>query len=341
MIRRYLAVGLLALVSALGLPPEIARAADGAVILMYHRFGEAQFPSTNIRLEQFEEHLAELKSGEYQVLPVPEILQRLRSGEGVPDRTVGITIDDGYLSIFDEAWPRFKKAGFPFTVFIATEPIDQKLRSHMSWDQIRTLKADGVTVGGHTVSHGHMPRATATVNKQEIERSNQRFVAELGTAPTIFAYPFGEASRSLENLVQSAEYTAAFGQHSGVLHRRANQYYLPRFALNERFGTIERFRLVVNALPLPVVDITPADPTIGTNNPPAFGFTVAEPVENLSRLRCFSSNGAKVEMERLPPRRFEIRIAEPFAVGRSRINCTMRTASGRFRWFGMQYFVPN
>lgn len=316
-------------------------AADGAIIIMYHRFGETEFPSTNIRLDQFDAHLDELKNGDYTVMAIPEILQRLQAGAGVPEQTVGITIDDGYRSIFDKAWPRLSKAGFPFTVFIATEPIDGNRKSYMSWTQIRQLRDSGVTIGAHTVSHRHMPRASEAVNKNEIDSSNRRFIDELGAVPSLFSYPFGEASLALQRLAKSAGYIASFGQHSGVLHRRSNPYYLPRFALNEQFGEIGRFRMIINTLPLPVVDITPANPTLGANNPPDFGFTVAKPLPNLARLRCFPSNGAAVKMERLPPRRFEIRIAKPFAAGRSRINCTLRTDSGRFRWFGMQYFVPN
>ena len=57
-----------------------AGAADSAVILMYHRFGESAFPSTNIRLAQFEAHIAELASGPYTVMSVPDIVAAIREG---------------------------------------------------------------------------------------------------------------------------------------------------------------------------------------------------------------------------------------------------------------------
>ncbi len=76
--------------------PPPASAADSAVLVMYHRFGEDDIPLTNTRLEQFEAHLNELKTGGYTVLPVPEIVAALKAGKPLPDRTVGITIDDAY-----------------------------------------------------------------------------------------------------------------------------------------------------------------------------------------------------------------------------------------------------
>ena len=84
-------------------------AADHAVILMYHRFGEDQYPSTNVRLEQFEEHLEVLAQGQYNVLPLDDIVAHLQSGEPLPDRTVAITIDDAYLSVYEQAFPRLQR----------------------------------------------------------------------------------------------------------------------------------------------------------------------------------------------------------------------------------------
>ena len=59
---------------------------SAAVLLMYHRFGEDDLPSTSIRLEQFEAHLAELKSGGYQVLPLPQIVAALRDRKPLPEK---------------------------------------------------------------------------------------------------------------------------------------------------------------------------------------------------------------------------------------------------------------
>ena len=59
-------------------------AADSAVIVMYHRLDEANFPSTNIRLEQFDAHIAELKSGGFNVRPVADIIDAVKSGKSIP-----------------------------------------------------------------------------------------------------------------------------------------------------------------------------------------------------------------------------------------------------------------
>ncbi len=94
--------------------------ASSAVVFMYHRFAETDFPSTNIRGPQFEAHLRELSNGKYTVMGVPEIVDALQNGKGLPDYAIGITVDDAYRSVYDVAWPAFKKHNMPMTVFVAS-----------------------------------------------------------------------------------------------------------------------------------------------------------------------------------------------------------------------------
>lgn len=320
--------------------PGTSAANNGAVILMYHRFGEDSLPSTSVRLEQFEAHLAELTSGRYHVMALPEIVARLRRGEALPDRAVAITVDDAAVSVYSEAWPRLKAAGLPFTLFVSTEPLDLNLAGTMSWAQLREMAADPlVSVGNHGHGHAHMAWQDAAAQRREIEQAAARLRAELGAAPALFAYPYGEMSSALRQHVIEAGFEAAFGQHSGAAGATADRFALPRFPLNEAYGDMERFRLVANTLPLPVADITPADPAIAEpgQNPPNVGFTVTAPLGNLDALQCFASAGAP-EMTRLGER-IELRFAAAFPAGRARINCTLPADGGRWRWFGTQFVV--
>jgi len=318
--------------------PAPALAAESASIVVYHRFGENNFPSTNIRLEQFEAHIAELKSGPYTVLPVSEIVDAIRTGRDLPDRTVGITVDDGYLSIYTEAFPRLQAAGLPFTVFVSTDPIDRGFSGFVSWDQIREMRDAGVTIGAHTATHLHMPANTVARNREDMTRANARYVEELGSVPELFAYPFGEARLGIQELVREIGHEAAFGQHSAPLDASSDPLYMPRFALNEAFGNMDRFRLVTNTRPIPHSDITPKDPTL-TTNPPLFGFTRTDMSEPLSGLACYAADQGKVKVEQLGPR-IEVRMNGPFSAGRARINCTALGPDNRWRWLGMLYYVP-
>jgi peptidoglycan/xylan/chitin deacetylase (PgdA/CDA1 family) len=212
----------------------------------------------------------------------------------------------------------------------------------MSWDQLRELHKAGVTIGSQTATHLHMPHATDQQNKVDLEASNTRFKAELGFIPKIIAYPYGEYSLAVGKVTKAAGFDVGFGQHSGAIYKGSDFLYLPRFAFNEAFGDIQRFRLAIRALPFKVSDLTPADPYLkNKQNPPPFGFTVdGEAVKRLSRIACYATRQGKVNVERLGERRIEVRAPKAFSPGRTRMNCTLLEKNGRWRWLGMQYLVP-
>lgn len=330
------------------LAPWMAAAAQppadsAAAILMYHRFGENALPSTSIRLEQLDAHITELVEGGYTVLPLPEIVAALHAGRPLPPRTVAITVDDAYASFVAEGWPRFRRAGLPVTWFVNTEPVEKGYAGAPTWDDIRRLRDEGVTIGAHSHAHPSLPALGADARAADLEHSLAVFERELGTRPALFAYPYGEADADTMALVEKLGFTVAFGQHSGVAWAGDDRWYLPRFAMNENYGAFDRFRRVVNALPLPATDVAPADPTLrGTANPPTFAFTVTDPALRLDRLACYGPDGALAP--RIDGRRVEVPLVKALPAGRTRVNCTLPGPAGadgavRWHWRGTLFLV--
>lgn len=333
---------LLMLLLAVGLTPSPSLSADdsaSAVILLYHRFGEAEYPSTNIRPEQFEAHLNELAAGDYRVLPLEDIVAALREGKTLPDRTVAITIDDAYASVFEVARPLLKTYGMPYTLFVSTQTVDQYSPGYMTWDQLRTLRDEGATIGHHSVSHLHLVEAARDEITAEIAQASQRFRVELGFVPKLFAYPYGEFGLRERGIVAVAGFSAAFGQYSGVALSTGDPFTLPRFALNEHYGDMERFRMIANALPLGLENISPADPVLA-DNPPQFSFTLAPGADALSGLACYSSHATgATPLVNGPDGAVRLEIGTPFPEGRGRINCTAQAADDRWHWAGIPIYV--
>ncbi|MFN8926061.1 MAG: polysaccharide deacetylase family protein [Rhodospirillales bacterium] len=341
LVRHVLAATFVAVAGSVVVGPAVAQVPDGgAVILAYGRFGEDDSPSSSVRIDQFEDHLAELTSGEYSVLPLARVVAALRDGTALPDRTVVITIDEAWRSVYAQALPRLRAAGLPFTLFVSTDPLDRGAATHMSWAELREVAAAGATIAAMPAAALPMTGRPLEESAAAIRRSVDRIAAELRQTPTLFAYPHGEFGLAHRALVEQARFVAAFGQQSGAAGRGADHLALPRFVVNEAFGGIDRFLQVTAALPLPVADITPVDPLI-RQNPPAIGFTLADRVANADRLACFASGIGRTALERLGTDRIEIRFREPLAPGRLRVNCTVPAIDGRWHWFGLQLFVPN
>jgi peptidoglycan/xylan/chitin deacetylase (PgdA/CDA1 family) len=321
-------------------------AADNAVVLMYHRFGEDSYPSTNIRVEQLEAQLEHLREGGYTVVPLADVLEVLTGGGSLPPRAVVITIDDAYRSVYDVAFPLFKASGFPFTVFVATDPVDQGLPDYMTWDQMREMAAGGATFANHGASHDSLITRRAGEDdavwlarvRADVEKGWRRLSDELDPVPGVFAYPYGEYDSAVAGMLRDMGYVA-FGQQSGAVGQGSDLRALPRFPMAEAFGGLAEFRTKVASLPLPVVTVEPWDPVVSTRQP-SIEVTLGEADARLSELTCYVSGQGAVEVEWLTPaKRFSVAPARPFGEGRHRVNCTAPRNDGRYLWFSHPWII--
>ncbi|MEE4216513.1 MAG: polysaccharide deacetylase family protein, partial [Xanthomonadales bacterium] len=106
---------------------------QAAVVLQYHHVSDETPASTSTSPERFAMHLDYLEEAGFKIVPLQELADTLRTREPLPDKTAAITFDDGYISIFQAARPLLEKKGWPYTVFVNTEPHDQRKPLFMSW----------------------------------------------------------------------------------------------------------------------------------------------------------------------------------------------------------------
>jgi len=321
-------------------------AQDSVVVLMYHRFGEDQFPSTNIRVEQFEAHLAHLESSGYEVVPMADVLAAVSDGAALPPRAVAITIDDAYRSVHDVAYPLLKARGFPFTVFVATDPVDEGLAAYMTWDQMRRMAADGATFANHGAAHRSVidrtdvdtEEAWLAMVRTDIEKGARRLVEELEPLVGAFAYPYGEFDAATGDLLTELAYIS-FGQHSGAVGPNADIRALPRYPMSESFGDMDQFRTKIASLPMPVLTTDPWDPLTSLTRP-RIEITLGETEARLGELACYVSGQGRVAVEWHEDRvRFSVGPAKSFRRGRQRVNCTAPRNDGRYLWFSHPWIV--
>lgn len=126
---------------------------DHAVVLVYHHVSEETPPSTSVSPEQFAAHLDFLAREGFNVWPLSRILEHLQNGRKLPARTVALTFDDAYRSVYTHALPMLRSRNFPFTIFVTTDYIDGKSRLYLSWEQLREMTSQGAEIGNHSLSH--------------------------------------------------------------------------------------------------------------------------------------------------------------------------------------------
>jgi poly-beta-1,6-N-acetyl-D-glucosamine N-deacetylase len=323
---------------------------DGAVVLMYHRFGEDRYPSTSIRMEQFRHHLEYLQENDFNIWPVERVVEYLLEGKTFPDRTVAITIDDAYTSIYEEAYPLLKELDWPYTVFVNSDGSDGG-GGYMSWEQMREMAENSrASFANHSATHDYLvarqsgeseadweARIRADIQKSE-DRLQEELAGHIPDSPPLHAYPYGEYDKALQAIVEDMGYVA-FGQHSGPVGHHSDILALPRFAMAEAYGDPDDFSLRVNARPLPVVSISPADPTaIDQQNPPELKLEFADSDIALDRINCFASGrGVELNWVSESPRVLSVKADAAMGEGRSRYNCTVPAQGGGFHWYSFQW----
>ena len=310
---------------------------SGILSLMYHRFNESKYPSTNIQMDVFEKHINSIKSSGYKFLN-PKTLPKIFLEEKLEKKFL-LTIDDGYNSFYKNAWPYLKENKIPFIIFISTEAVGKN--GYMSWDQIKEIeKFDFVSIGNHSHSHDYLVNFSFDEFKADIKKSIKIFETNLGYNPLFFSYPFGEWNSNQKEFI-SKYFGYAFGQHSGVIDLNKDKYELPRFPINEKYGDLVRFKFIVDLLPFQYKKIYPDEKMIDNNNPPEMKVEFFKE-QKISNINCFSNEGngwdnSKLEIEN---NILKINFRDKFYTRRARINCSIKD-NEEWRWFGVQFVLKN
>ena len=304
---------------------------------MYHRFNESKYPSTNIQMDVFEKHIEFIKETDFDLYNPKEFEKKFDQAKKT--KKILLTIDDGFSSFYQNAWPYLKENKIPFILFVSTQPVGKK--GYMSWDQIRELeKNEIVMIGHHSHSHEYLIDGTDKEFVSDIEIASDIFKKELGYIPTLFSYPFGEYSKFMKDYI-SKNFNLAFGQHSGVIDVNKEKFELPRFPINEKYGEMKRFKSIINTYALEYKKLLPEEKRLSAeNNPPKFSVEFFRDQKNIANINCYSNEGNKWEKSdtSISNNILSIKFREKFLPRRGRVNCSLND-NGKWRWFGTQFIV--
>lgn len=312
---------------------------NSAVVFMYHHFGQSQYPSTNITLKQFENHLDYLEENNYHVWPLSKILFYIKNKYSLPDKTVALTIDDAYISIYKYAYPMLKNKRFPYTVFVNTNPIGANSINYMTWEQMKEMQRYGAEFANHSSTHAYLiPEAHETQDqwqsrvKKELDDAQGLLEEKLNISSNqrvkLLSYPFGEYTQESAKYIESLGYIG-ITQTSGAIDVHSDFKRIPRFAMSEKFAHMEGFMLKLNTLALPIKSVKPWG-TLVESNPPKLYIELERP---LSKIGCYTYNGEKIDIKWLSSTSFEVQSKHKLTGQRDRYTCTTQNKEGKWYWY--------
>lgn len=180
-----------------------AAGAQAVTILCYHRFGPRANPLT-VTPAAFEAQMNYLARNGYSVVPLERVAAFLEGRESLPPKAVVVTIDDGYRSMFDVAYPVLKRHRFPATLFLYTDFVGAP--DALTWAQMREMTASGlVEIQPHSKTHANLTLRLPDESesryreraRREIEVPAEAIRAQLGVAAHAYAFPYGDVNETV------------------------------------------------------------------------------------------------------------------------------------------------
>ncbi len=196
---------------------------QGVPIFCYHKFGQGGASLMNMPAHVFDNQMRYLKANNYHVITPDDLRGFLDFRQQIPKRSVIISIDDGYRSVRDVAWPILKRYGFVATIFVYTDYIGISSKA-LSWDDLREMKAAGFTIGSHSVSHSDLTRPGINETgeqflgrvKHELVTSKKIIDRELDQDTIFFSFPFGRSNAGTIAMAKAAGYKMAVTVERGT-----------------------------------------------------------------------------------------------------------------------------
>lgn len=199
-------------------------------IFVYHRFDDLKHLSTNTSKKDLIDQFEYLKQNNYKVVPLQDILNKIKNKQDIPSNWVALTIDDSYKSFYENGLEIFKKYNYPFTIYVYVKAVEDKYKDFTSWEQLKEIKKYG-DIGLHSYSHGHLLNFSKEELIEDTKKALELFEKNLAFRPTSYVYPYGEYDSNTEAIIKSFGYEAVLNQSIGSVNKNSNIYDINRIPL--------------------------------------------------------------------------------------------------------------
>ena len=237
------------------------RDGSGLRILFYHRVSDDR-DELAVSPRVFRRQMDYLATESYRVVDVVEAARLLEDGRPC-GRTVGLSFDDGFLDVAEQALPLLAERGFRATVFVAPAVVGGWARFGwydsqppiLGWDEIVDLDREGtLRFEAHSLTHPNLLSLRDPAAWEEINGSKLALEERLGRQVFAFSYPSGLFGARERGLVAAAGYHVAVSCEPGLNTSGTDRLALRRRQVDRRDGLFD-FRAKVEGghdSPLPL-----------------------------------------------------------------------------------------
>lgn len=205
----------------------------GVPVLYYHSVKESVDNEVTIAPEMLKTQLQYIKDEGYVTLTLSELKEYLLNNSPIPNKSILITFDDGYMDNYYSAFPILKDLNMQATIFCITSELDGTY--YLSKDAINEMSNYGIDIQSHTVNHPHLDKMTYDEQLTELKESKKTLESITGKKVDSIAYPFGDFNDDSIKATKDAGYTLGFTTKKGLSDRDDNPLTLDRIYISSNY----------------------------------------------------------------------------------------------------------
>ncbi|GAA0743948.1 polysaccharide deacetylase family protein [Clostridium oceanicum] len=214
-------------------------------VLMYHSVDYEKDNGLRMPKEKFEKQMKYLKDNGYTTLTLDEFYDFLVNNSPIPKKSIVITLDDGYVDNYNNAYPILKKYGLKASIFVITGNIDKDKRTVNS-KQIKEMAKNGVMCFSHTVKHDQLDKLSYEKQLDTLKKSKETLENLLNKDSKYIAYPYGKWNEDTIKAVKKLGYTMAVTTEGGWTSKDNGIYTLNRVYVSSLYSMDEFIRRITN-----------------------------------------------------------------------------------------------
>ena len=210
----------------------------GIPVLYYHSIDPSEANELILAPERLREQLQYIKDAGYTTLTISEVYEHLANNSSIPEKSILITFDDGYMDNYTYAFPILKELDIKATIFMITTGIDKGY--YMSSENLKEMSDYGIDIQGHTITHPHLNQLSYEEQLKELKESRQIISNITGKEVFALAYPYGDYNEDTLKATKEAGYKMAFTIKNGKADRNDGILTLDRIYVNS-LETMDQF----------------------------------------------------------------------------------------------------
>ncbi|MBE6063391.1 MAG: polysaccharide deacetylase family protein [Clostridium butyricum] len=205
----------------------------GIPVLYYHSVNDVITNEVTISPALLRKELEYIKNQGYITLSMNEVENYILNNEPIPEKSILITFDDGYMDNYYNAYPILKELNMKATIFCITSKLDGSY--YLSEDAIKEMSQNNIDIESHTVTHTHLNKLTYDEQIKELSESKSKLESIVGKKITAIAFPFGDYNKNSIDAAKNCGYNLAFTTNKGFADRNDNPLELNRIYISSYY----------------------------------------------------------------------------------------------------------